>query len=145
MKLTLSCFFLLLIFIFIYPKQIGMFLNEPLGIVITLIVVCYFTYKHPILGIVFILLVIFTRNSTSPLDITYHTVPQTPATSIQPEPKYYTGFEQINQENNLRSKDSNRYSLVHNVPSKCDDGDMLCLYENIPKAFDEDYSNKKYN
>jgi len=95
------------------------------------------------MGVVFILFIIFTRSSSKPLNITYKTVKQTPASIMEEKPLLSTGLEQINKEMNLRSKDSNRYSIVQGISSSCSDGDMLCLYENIPKAFDEDYANKK--
>ena len=143
MKVPLCLLFVFLIFLFLYPKEIGLFLNEPLGIIITVILLIYFTLHHPIMGIVFILFILFTRNTSGPLNITYKSVKQTPVSPMVEKPLYSTGLEQLNKEMNLRSKDSNRYSLVQGSSSSCTEGDMLCLYENIPKAFDEDYANKK--
>jgi len=143
MQATLVLFFVCLVLLFLFPKDIGMLLNKPLGILVSIIFLCYFTYQHPVLGIAFVLFVLFTRNITTPLDISYHTVPQTPATTMREKPLYYTGLEQLTREMNLRSKDSNRYSIVQGISSSCKEGDLLCLYENIPKAFDEKYANKK--
>ena len=144
MKVPLCIFLICMILFFLFPGDIGLFLNDPLGKIITVILLIYFTLQHPIMGILFILIILFTRNTSGPLTITYKTVKQTPATPLVEKPLYSTGLEQISREMTLRSKDSNQYGIVQGIQTSCKDSDMLCLYEKIPKAFDEDYENKKY-
>ena len=86
---------------------------------------------------------------TTPLNVSYKTTPQTPASPTHEEGVLKeSGLELLSKEHYLRSKDSNTYSMVVGSPTVCSDNDILCLYENDPKAYDRSVVSKilsKYN
>ena len=136
---------ILTILLYVNPSMKA-FLNEPLGKCMFFLLALYFFSQSPILGLLFIILFISIKDRsmiTSPLQVTYKTKKQTPVTPISETVTHESGLELLSKELFLRSKDSNTYSMVQGSPKVCNDDNILCLYENNPKAFGEDYSTKK--
>tara|TARA_B100001758_G_C18416610_1_gene620459 strand:+ start:4913 stop:5308 length:396 start_codon:yes stop_codon:yes gene_type:complete len=127
--------------------NLKLFFNTYLGKTLFILLTVYFFYQSPIIGIVFIILFMFIKDRSMisiPLDITYKTKSQTPITPISENVTHETGLELLSKEVFLQAKDSNRYSMIQGSPKICQDNDILCLYENDPKAFGTDYSTKKF-
>lgn len=148
-NILLLCIFTILLYI---NPSIQVFLNEPLGKVFLLFITLYYFSQSPLLGLVFIILFITMKDRshvTTPLNVSYKTTPQTPASPAhEPSVIKESGLELLSKEHYLRSKDSNTYSMVVGSPTVCLDNDILCLYENDPKAYDTSVASKilsKYN
>lgn len=147
-NILLLCIFTILLYI---NPSMKSFFNEPLGKVIVLFITLYYFIQSPILGILFIILFITIKdrtNVTRPLNVSYKTIPQTPASVFHEPIVKESGLELLSKEHYLRSKDSNTYSMVMGSPTVCLDNDIMCLYENDPKAYDLNTSTKlisKYN
>ena len=120
-------------------------LNEPLGKLLAFLLVLCFFYQSPILGIFFIIIIIIFKeyhnynssdSNNRPLEIVYKTKDQQPVSAISDTIIHESGLELLSKELNLRSKDSNRDSIVNNTSTSCDgdDDDILCLFSNEPLA-----------
>ena len=120
-------------------------LNEPLGKLLAFLLVLCFFYQSPILGIFFIIIIIIFKeynnyntndSNNTPLEIVYKTKNQEPVTTLSDTIIHESGLELLSKELNLRSKESNRDSIVHNTSTSCngDDDDILCLFSNEPLA-----------
>ena len=147
-NILLLCIFTILLYM---NPSMKVFFNEPVGKIIVILITLYYFSQSPLLGILFIVLFITIKDRygvTSPLNVSYNTIPQTPASPINASVIKESGLELLSKEHYLRSKDSNTYSMVVGSPPVCLDNDILCLYENHPKAYDSDVSTKlisKYN
>ena len=120
-------------------SSVRVFLNEPLGKVVFFIICLYFFYQSPVLGVVAVLLTLLFKqysykDNNIPLAISYKTNIQTPVTPISELVPHESGLELLHKEEDLRAKESNRYSIVKGSPQVCND-DTLCLYENEPQSF----------
>lgn len=147
-NILLLCIFTILLYI--NPSMIAFF-NQPLGKIIVIVITLYYFIQSPLLGILFIVLFITIKDRTgvtTPLNVSYKTIPQTPASLMHDTVIKESGLELLSKEHYLRSKDSNSYSMVMGSPTVCLDNDILCLYENDPKAYEINTSTKlisKYN
>ena len=147
-NILLLCIFTILLYI---TPSMKVFFNEPLGKIIVLFITLYYFTQSPLLGILFIVLFLTIKDRyvvTTPLNVFYKTSRQTPASPISDSVIKESGLELLSKETYLRSKDSNTYSMVVGSPTVCLDNDILCLYENHPKAYESNLSTKlisKYN
>ena len=146
MKFNILLLTVFTILIYINPS-VRIFFNTDLGKLVFLLITIYFFNQSPILGIIVVVLILvckqyYTKDNNIPLEVIYKTKPQTPVTPLSDTVLHETGLELLSKELQLRSIDSNRHGIVKGSPSVCDNGDLLCLYDNVPRSFNDNDSKK---
>tara|TARA_B100001063_G_C16450689_1_gene398144 strand:- start:19 stop:468 length:450 start_codon:yes stop_codon:yes gene_type:complete len=146
MKLNILLLTIFTILLYISPSLRNLF-NTDLGKVVFFLITIYFFNQSPILGIIVVVLILvfkqyYTKDNNIPLEVIYKTKPQTPVTPLSDMIPHESGLELLSKELQLRSIDSNRHSIVKGSPSVCENGDLLCLYDNEPRSFNDNDTKK---